>query len=568
MRFKLSKDGRAWLTGIAAATGLWLFLFAFCDVYFSANDDQFLLRTFTGGAPAGAPTFHLYIHAMYAFPLRWLNELFPGVAWVSILEIALLWLSVATMTKSIIQCFEHRCKRFGFVLGCFFALCFLLLHMFYLLARPTYTIVAASLSAACVAQFLSVDCAKATDRQILRAMGYSLLLLVLCYGLRQMTALPALAFCGVAFLYRFFTCFGMGKWLKRSAKPLWITLISVAVVMGGLAVAREAEITLRGQRDYLAWQQARISVLDYITLKNISEEGREAIGWSDTQVSLLDNWYTMEEAISTEAFEYVREHEYNSQTRTTPGAAILDFRTRSPWVAASLMVLFMVGLACLLGLLFRRKGLWTFLALMATACGCLALLAYLAIQGRLPYRAVMVPVLPAAALVFCLLPECLPKQRWFTPLLCVTLAACTLTCIVPTYRTVRYHEPVWEYNTHAAMDEIALANPDLLFIYSNELVNDMRMFPDFSNGVPQNLMFWGGWQRGSPEYISKVSAFGLDSDHFTPEDWLREDLRFLTLEEEPHPLLVEHLRQKLGDHLRWEQTKMDIALYAYRFYLE
>ena len=32
-------------------------------------------------------------------------------------------------------------------------------------------------------------------------------------------------------------------------------------------------------------------------------------------------------------------------------------------------------------------------------------------------------------------------------------------------------------------------------------------------------------------------------------------------------MLVEHLREQLGESLTWEQEKMDIALYAYRFYL-
>ena len=559
---------RAWLCGMGISALLWLCLFAFADVYFAANDDQFLLRTFTGGSPTGAPTFHLYIHAMYAFPLSWLNRLFPGVAWVSIFEIALSWLGISVISKSIIQCFERRFQRRGFAMGLLGASCYTLLMHLYLCARPTYTTVAATLSAACVAQLLSIDCEHASDKQIIRSALFSLFLLALCYGLRQMVAIPALCYCGVAFLYRFITCFGLGKGQKRSPKPLLITLLCVAVTMGGLAVAREIEITARGQRDYLAWQQARISVLDNITLENMSPEGRETVGWSDAQVTLLHNWYTMEEAVSTEAFTYVREHEYNAQTRTTPGAAILDFRTRTPLIALSLVFLFLIGLGCLVGLWMRKRGLWCFLALAAAAGGCLVLLAYLAIQGRLPFRAVMVPVLPAAALVFCLMPDCLPDKRWFIRLFCLMLAILTAAYAIPTAQGVKRRESPWDYNTHAAMDQIALANPDLLFIYSNELVNDMRMFPDFSGGIPHNLMFWGGWQRGSPEYIGKVEAFGLDSDHFTQADWLRPELRYLTLEEEPHPALVEHLRETLGENLRWEQQKMDIALYAYRFYVE
>lgn len=560
------KKQRARWIGMGMATLLWLALFAFADVYFGANDDQFLLRTFTGGAPSGAPTFHLYIHAMYAFPLSWLHQLFPSVAWLSLLEIFLLWLSMSVIAKNLIRVFERR-NRFG--MGVLLSACFLVLFEMYLCARPTYTVVAASLAAACVAQLLGADCENGTDGQILRSMLYALLLLVLCYGLRQMTALPALAFAGVAFLYRLMTCFGFGKRKKRSLKPLVITLVSVVTMMGGLAIAREIEITARGQRDYLAWQQARISVLDYIDLESISQEGREAVGWSDAQVTLLDNWYTMEEAVSTEAFRYVRETEDNESTRTSAGAAVLDFRTRSPLVAFSLIVLFGVGVMCIVGLLLRRKGLWTLCALMAVAAGCLLLLAYLALQGRLPYRAVMVPVLPAAVLVFGLVPECMPeKRRGFRAALCVLLALASALYAVPTAQNVQRRESQWDYNTHAAMDQIARDNPDLLFIYSNELVNDMRMFPELSQGLPHNLMFWGGWQRGSPEYVSKLEAFGLDSDHFTPQDWLRPELRYLTLSEEPHPALVEHLRETLGENLRWTQTRMDEALYAYQFYLE
>ena len=558
---------RAWLIGLGISTALWICLFAFADIHFAANDDQFLLRTFTGASPMGAPTFHLYIHAMYAFPLSWLNRLFPGVAWVTILEIFLQWLSTATICKSIVACFERRrALRHATALGAFAAVCFALLLQLFISARITYTTVAASLGAACVAQCLSVDLEHGSDRSIVRGMLFSLLLLMLCYGLRQMVALPALAFCGVAFLYRLITCFGKAS--GRSARPMWITLAAVVVVMGGLAAAREVEITARGQRDYLNWQQARISVLDYVELSGLSPDARRTLGWSDAQVELLENWYTMEETISAERFRWIRQTQWNEDTRSTPGAAVLDFRTRSPLSMRALLVLFGLGVLCVLGLALRRKGLWTLAALLTTAAGCALLLAYLALQGRLIDRAVQVPVLPAAALVFCLLPECLPSRKAYTACVCALLAAGTLACAVPTARQVRYVPPKWEYNTHAAMDEIALAHPDLLLIYSNELVNDMRIFPDFSAGVPVNLMFWGGWQRGSPEYRAKMEAFGLDSEHFTPSDWLNPALRYLTLQSEPHPTLVKHLREALGDSLTWEQTQMDEALYAYRFYLE
>ena len=115
------------------------------------------------------------------------------------------------------------------------------------------------------------------------------------------------------------------------------------------------------------------------------------------------------------------------------------------------------------------------------------------------------------------------------------------------------------------MDAQALAHPDLLLIYSTELVNDMRMFPDMSQGVPQNLTFWGGWSRGSDEYNAKLAAFGLDGEHFTAADWLRPELRFISLKEEPDETLLAYLRSELGN-VQWEAEKVSAGLYFFRFF--
>ncbi len=557
----LSPAKRAWLTGAAIATAMWAFAFACCDVRFATNDDQFLLRSFAAIYPSGSPSFHLFLSTLVAYPLSLLGNAFPGVAWLTYLEIALIWLSTATLTKSIIQCC-HRSRRAW--LGVALAVCFALLFVLRHCARLTFTMVSALLGAACVAQILSVDCEKSADGPIVRSMAYALLLLVACYALREEVALPALAFSGVAFLYRFFTCFVR----KRSWRPMVRAAVLVAVVMGLLFVGREVEINLRGQRDYVTWQQARSSVQDYINLGYLPPESREITKWSEQQTALLGNWYTMDEAYSTDVFQYVAHHYSSAQTRTSPGAAVFDFRMRSPLITLSLVVLFGVGAMCLAGLIWHKSRLWTLLALGLTAAGCLMMLAYLAIQGRLPYRAVMVPVLPAAAIVFCLIPECLPRQkRWFLPCFLAALIAGTAACAVPTVQEIWYKEPEWDYNTHAAMDDIATQNPDLLFIFSNELVNDLRAFPDFSDGLPMNLSFWGGWQRGSAEYASMMAAFGLDGEHFTAADWLHPAIRFLTLKEEPDATLTQYLRDELGESLTWEKQKMDEALYAYRFYL-
>ena len=566
---------KAWLVGMGMATALWCFLALFADIYFPTNDDKFLLRTFAGEAPDGVPTFHQYFYFFYVYPLKWLNQLFPTVAWVSVFEIVLMWISVSVIFKSIILCYVSKVsccskeKAVKWAGGVFYAACLGLLFLFYQCARPTFTTTSASLGAAAAAHLISLDCRNESDRHIVCSMSFGLVLLVMCYGMRQENLLPCLAFCGVAFLYQFFTCFGWGKSKKRNIRPLVCVGLIVLMTFSSLFLVRQIEIQMHNQQEHLTWDEKRSSVMDFLDMEKISFETIEAIGWTKTQLALLNGWYTMEEAYSTEAFEYIAQSEAES-ARISPGAAIYDFRTRSPLIALSFIVLFFIGTGCLTGLMIHKKSTWDLVTLIIIACGCTVMLIYLALQGRLPYRAVLVPVIPAATLVFCLLPACLPEKKWFHSVFAILVATGVACYFLPAAQSVKYVEPKWDYNTFEAMDQIAAENPDLLFIYSQELVNDHRLFPEFpdAGGAPSNLMFWGGWQRGSLEYQSKLEAFGLDGDHFQPKDWLRPEIRYLTLQDEPNPLLVQHLTEQLEKKVYWECEEMDIALKAYRFFTE
>lgn len=555
-----------WLWGAGITALVWGFLLCFSDIYFATNDDQFILRAMTGFQPGGVPDFHLYLHGMYVYPLRWLQRLFPGVAWFSLMEIVLLSLAMTVILKSHLQCW----LRSGHSMWTGLALCagFAALYGLHYFARITYTVVGAMLGAAAAAQILSIDCQNISDRSIIRSMLLAVLLAALCYGLRQLSILPVLGYCGIAFLLRFFQCFGWGKQRKRSPRPMLAAAGLVVLVLGGLAAAREAEIQLKEKRTYLDWQQARISVIDYINLETLPKEALDTVGWTDEQRILLDKWNTMDEAISTQALRSVRENWYTSETTTTAGAAIEDLRWRSPWFVRTMVVLFGLGLFALFcAFRNRRENPWLPLVLLLTGLLCFLFFCYLALKGRLPYRAVTVALLPASAMVFCLLGECgLPRLRKSgAAVLCAVLALGMIDPMSAMLPVLKRQRSPWDYNTHADMDAQALAHPDLLLIYSTELVNDMRMFPDMSQGVPQNLTFWGGWSRGSDEYNAKLAAFGLDGEHFTAADWLRPELRFISLKEEPDEALLAYLRSELGP-VEWEAEKVSAGLYFFRFF--
>lgn len=555
-----------WLWGAGITALLWGFLLCFSDIYFAANDDQFILRAMTGFQPGGTPDFHPFLLGFYVYPLRWLQRFFPGVAWYSLLELLLLALALTVILKSLLQCWLRAGRRLrtGLLLCAGYAA----LYGSNYLARVTFTVTGAMLGAAAVAQILSIDCQSASDRSLLRAMTLAILLLILCYGLRQLSLVPVLGYCGIAFLLRFCSFFGFGKQTKRSARPMLVAAGLALLILGGLFAGRALEIRLKQKQDALQWQQARSQVLDYINLKFLPSEALESVGWTDEQRILLDKWNTMDEAISTEALRSVRKNWYNSETTTTAGAAIEDLRWRSPWFVQTMVVLFGLGLFALFcAFRNRRENPWLPLALLMTGLLCFLFFCYLALKGRLPYRAVTVALLPAAAMVFCLLGECpLPTARkGWRAALGILLAVSMAAPLPALLGAVRRRRSPWDYNAHADMDAQALTHPDLLLIYSTELVNDMRMFPDTSQGVPQNLTFWGGWSRGSDEYNAKLAAFGLDGEHFTAADWLQPELRFISLKEAPDEALLAYLRSELGP-VEWEAEKVSAGLYFFRFF--
>ena len=555
-----------WLWGAGITALLWGFLLCFSDIYFAANDDQFILRAMAGFQPGGTPDFHPFLLGFYVYPLRWLQRFFPGVAWYSLLELLLLALALTVILKSLLQCWLRAGRRLrtGLLLCAGYAA----LYGSNYLARVTFTVTGAMLGAAAVAQILSIDCQSASDRSLLRAMTLAILLLILCYGLRQLSLVPVLGYCGIAFLLRFCSFFGFGKQTKRSARPMLVAAGLALLILGGLFAGRALEIRLKQKQDALQWQQARSQVLDYINLKSLPSEALESVGWTDEQRILLDKWNTMDEAISTEALRSVRKNWYNSETTTSAGAAIEDLRWRSPWFVRTMVVLFVLGVFALTcAFRKRRENPWLPLALLLTGLLCFLFFCYLALKGRLPYRAVTVALLPAAAMVFCLLGECpLPTARkGWRAALGILLAVSMAAPLPALLGAVRRRRSPWDYNAHADMDAQALTHPDLLLIYSTELVNDMRMFPDTSQGVPQNLTFWGGWSRGSEEYTAKLAAFGLDGEHFTAADWLRPALRFISLKEAPDEALLAYLRSELGP-VEWEAEKVSAGLYFFRFF--
>ena len=99
------------------------------------------------------------------------------------------------------------------------------------------------------------------------------------------------------------------------------------------------------------------------------------------------------------------------------------------------------------------------------------------------------------------------------------------------------------------------------------MVMDPRMFPNTENGVPTNVMFWGGWGTRSPEYMAQLSAFGIDPDNMDATIFLREDVRLARGCVSPEPLkLLAHLSDLRGDGVDYTIDSEWGGVYLFQFY--
>ena len=552
-----------WVCGAAMTTILFVCIALFGDMHYANNDDACILRPFMGFSSTVLPTFHLYLNALLVYPLNWLGTAFPGVAWFSYMQLAFLWIAGTVSVKSILSIFIRNGR--SLFLGLAVSMAYLLVFGMTYSCVVTYTVTAGMLGAAAVLQILSVDCRDGDDRLILLGMAGALALVVLGYSLRQITALPVLGFCAIAFLYQGMSHFGLGKTERRSWRPLILSMVAVAVVLGGMAGLRQLEISQKGMGDYLRWQKARISVMDYQGTQNLPDELLAKIGWSRTELDMVDNWYFMDSNITAEAFETIAAYQDavnnpNLRAKIVNGMAqVTTFFQKEPIASRSLWLLAGMVALCGVSLLLMGKGtLWRWLALAVTVAASAGLLLYLGMVGRLPLRAAMMVVLPASALIFGLLPDCLPETWTLSRKAILSALACgcvalTAWYVIPAMQAIT---PVPENdsdeatltNAFADMDEYALENPDLLFIYDATFTSDMRMFPNTENGIPTNVMFWGGWGARSPEYVAQLEAFGFDPDHLDATIFFNENVRLArgTIDPEPN-VLIAYLTELSGD---------------------
>ena len=561
--------GKRWPQRLAAAATVAALLayVRFCtNVQYDVGDDVLLARSFGGMVGGVFESFNYITHTFLGWLMHGLSLLWPGVAWFSVAQVAVLWISAYAAVLSAMRAAQRLMLPAW--CGWLAAVAYLLGLAAEGLTSVTYTLTAAAAGGAAVWRLVAVDWQAGRKAAVRGALGSGALLYA-AYLLRAQAFLPSLCLWVSALM-------ALGLMKKAPWRALGAGAAAVAVLFGVSAGVRAVQLSAPERASYLAWQAARTQAIDYGGLAAAEAEALEAAGLTPEMAELALSGCLLDASVTTEALAALEPpEEAHTLQETLETLRVLFRRSRGAyWACAALAGL--CALAALLALAGPRGSrLWPFLASAGVGLAAAAMLLYLAWMGRLPARAAMTVLLPAVALALWLVLHGAaglwtsgsgPRRAAAVAALLVG-AAMLAPCARAAYHSTYNPDPAQGESACTRLERYALAHGDRLFIADLSLGDDRSLFPDWSAGKPANLLLaWGGWNNHSEGYCAAFARFGYAHDGFRIADFADSPLRLVTgAGAQPSDAFMACLNRQLGRPVTavLEAEEGSFAVYAF-----
>lgn len=561
--------GKRWPQRLAAAATVAALLayVLFCtNVHYDLGDDVLLARSFGGMVGGVFESFNYITHTFLGWLMHSLSLLWPGVAWFSVAQVAVLWISAYAAVLSAMRAAQRLMLPAW--CGWLAAVAYLLGLAAEGLTSVTYTLTAAAVGGAAVWRLVAVDWQAGRKAAVRGALGSGALLYA-AYLLRAQAFLPSLCLWVSALV-------ALGLMKKAPWRALGAGAAAVAVLFGASAGVRVVQLSAPERASYLAWQAARTQAIDYGGLAAAEAEALEAAGLTPEMAELALSGCLLDASVTTEALAALEPpEEAHTLQETLETLRVLFRRSRGAyWACAALAGL--CALAALLALAGPRGSrLWPFLASAGVGLAAAAMLLYLAWMGRLPARAAMTVLLPAVALALWLVLHGAAGlwtsgsgPRRAAAVAAVLVGAAMLApCARAAYHSTYNPDPAQGESACTRLERYALAHGDRLFITDLSLGDDRSLFPDWSAGKPANLLLaWGGWNNHSEGYCAAFARFGYAHDGFRIADFADSPLRLVTgAGAQPSDAFMACLNRQLGRPVTavLEAEEGGFAVYAF-----
>ena len=561
--------GKRWPQRLAAAATVAALLayVLFCtNVHYDLGDDVLLARSFGGMVGGVFESFNYITHTFLGWLMHGLSLLWPGVAWFSVAQVAVLWISAYAAVLSAMRVAQRLMLPAW--CGWLAAVAYLLGLAAEGLTSVTYTLTAAAAGGAAVWRLVAVDWQAGRKAAVRGALGSGALLYA-AYLLRAQAFLPSMCLWVGALV-------ALGLMKKASWRALGAGAAAVAVLFGVSAGVRAVQLSAPDRASYLAWQAARTQAIDYGGLAAAEAEALAAAGLTPEMAELALSGCLLDASVTTEALAALEPpEEAHTPQEALETLRVLFRRSRGAyWACAALAGL--CALAALLALAGPRGSrLWPLLASAGVGLAAAAMLLYLAWMGRLPARAAMTVLLPAVALALWLVLHGAAGlwtsgsgPRRAAAVAAVLVGAAMLApCARAAYHSTYNPYPAQGESACTRLERYALAHGDRLFITDLSLGDDRSLFPDWSAGKPANLLLaWGGWNNHSEGYCAAFARFGYAHDGFRIADFADSPLRLVTgAGAQPSDAFMACLNRQLGRPVTavLEAEEGGFAVYAF-----
>lgn len=554
------------LAAAATVAALLAYVLACTNPHYDLGDDVLLARSFGGMVGGVYESFNYITHTFLGWLMHGLSLLWPDVAWFSVAQAALLWLSAYAAVLFAMRAAQRLALP---------AWCGWLAGMAYLLGLAaegltsvTYTLTAAAAGGAAVWRLMAVDWRAGRKAAVRGALGSGALLYG-AYLLRAQAFLPSLCIWVGALA-------ALGLMKRAPWRALGAGAAAVALLFGVSAGVRAVQLSAPERASYLAWQAARTQAVDYGGLAAAEAEALEAAGWTPEMAELALTGCLLDASVTTEALAALEPpEEAHTPQEALETLRVLFRRSRGAyWACAALAGL--CALAALLALAGPRGSrLWPFLASAGVGLAAAAMLLYLAWMGRLPARAAMTVLMPAIALAMWLVLHGAAGlwsagrslHRAVAVAAVVMCALLLAPCVKTAYHNTYNPFPGQGESACTRLERYALAHEDRLFIADLSLGDDRSLFPDWSAGKPDNLLLaWGGWNNHSEGYCAALARFGYEHDGLRIADFADSPLRLVTGEDaDPSEAFMACLDRQLGQPVTavLEAEEGGFAVYAF-----
>lgn len=500
-----------WLISLIVVAISLALLWIICPICFQNNDDKVLMYL-TAGYTTGTPEAGTIFGSFYYYGIIALfYRLYNGIAWYTVFELAM----VATSLWIIAECLLGGCKAATKqkLIGLFtFIIMFLFCFMHFSTALQ-YTATAGLVAGAAASSLIaSMKSEKLINAQFVIA----IIMLVLAYGIRKQFGLVGLA---AVLIVMFFEFFGENK--KQVVKKTLIILIAMAVAYGSNAIYEK----VTGIADFNEYYAQAGTWIDYPHLPYEEDVNGvyESVGWDETLYNAASNWFFMDENLTTENFKTILSA-YEGTSLSTKDYIKRAYNLIMPSMVVNLQVVIWIALLIFTNILaikklIDKKAILTIDALF----GMFALVSiYFLIQARFPMRAyqalVFIFFIPSVVKMINELGKIENKKPLITTTCLMALIMMAGFILKPDTNMIKYTYTVAhdvyrdaDIAQSNSLENYVIEHPDNMYIYDLSLALPADPFTVYKNGVPKNMVFWGGWVYNTPMYWKQIHANGLDT---------------------------------------------------------